>query len=261
MDWNQFDPEGAIRQRYLDIDELTDEARDKISLIGMSWDDFLGMYDISWIYHENGLEGVVLAYPEIRSAVDNKVVSDVSLLPTYRDVKGQKNCIDLVREKALTKRGTVTIKFLKNLHGILINNPEMTGVYRKDIPIHRTYFHEIAQPTEIEQRLTTVLDYINGKRDRDVHPIEFAANVHHRFMRVFPFSKHSGMIGRLMLNYCLTRSGYIPAVVHATDRQRYYEALRGEERGFREFLCETMENGLENTIRFLRSNEKVAAQG
>ena len=137
----------------------------------------------------------------------------------------------------------------------------MTGVYRKDIPIHRTYFHEIAQPTEIEQRLTTVLDYINGKRDRDVHPIEFAANVHHRFMRVFPFSKHSGMIGRLMLNYCLTRSGYIPAVVHATDRQRYYEALRGEERGFREFLCETMENGLENTIRFLRSNEKVAARG
>jgi Fic family protein len=261
MDWNQFDPEGAIRQRYLDIDETTEDINDKIELSGGDRTEFKNMYDISWIHHENGLEGVVLAYPEIRSAVDNKIVSDVSLLPTYRDIKAQKTCIDMMREKASARRSNITIKLLTTMHGLLLNDPEKSGTYRKDIPIHRTYFHEIAEPTLIESKLSATLDYVNAKKDRDLHGVEFAANVHHRFMRVFPFSKHSGIIGRLLMNYVLERHGYFPAVIHATDRQRYDEALRGEESGFREFLCETLENGLDNTMKFFKHQEQVAARG
>ena len=169
MDWNQFDPEGAIRQRYLDIDEVTEEINDKIELTGWDRDEFKNIYDISWIHHENGLEGVVLAYPEIRSAVDNKIVSDVSLLPTYRDIKAQKTCIDMMRDKAQARRSNITIKLLTTMHGLLLDDPEKSGTYRKDIPIHRTYFHEIAEPTLIETRLSETLDYVNGKKDRDLH--------------------------------------------------------------------------------------------
>jgi len=258
MDWGQFDPEGALRQRYIDIAYRTEDAREEIRRSNCTWQTFENMYDITWIYHENGLEGVVLTYPEIRSAVDNKIVSDVSLLPTYREITSQKKCVDLVREKALNKRSVITIDFLKELHGLLINNPEMTGVYRKDIPIHRTYFHEITHPGIIEDKLKEVLTYLKAKREKDVHPIEFAANVHHRFMRCFPFSKFSGMIGRLLLNFVLVREEYIPVVIHATDRQRYYEALRGSEKDFRRFLCEVLENSLDNTIKFFHSQQHVS---
>ena len=57
MDWNQFDPEGAIRQRYLDIDEVTEEINDKINY-GVDRDEFKNIYDISWIHHENGLKAL-----------------------------------------------------------------------------------------------------------------------------------------------------------------------------------------------------------
>ena len=110
MDWSQFDPDSAIRERYLDIDEITEDVRDTIELSGWDLDEFVNVYDISWVYHENGLEGVVLTYPEIRSAVDNKIVSDVSLLRTYRDIKAQKQCIDLMRQKALLSKSNITIK-------------------------------------------------------------------------------------------------------------------------------------------------------
>jgi Fic family protein len=256
MDWGQYDQEGAIRQRYLEIDDRTEDAREYISRSRWTWDEFQEMYDISWIYHENGLEGVVLSYPEIKSAVDNKIISDVSLLPTYRDIKSQKLCIDMMREKAASKRFTVTIPFLKELHGKLVHEPEDAGVYRKDIPIHRTYFHEIAQPAKIEAALGKVLDYLKERHDNDLHPIELAANVHHRFMRVFPFSLHSGIIGRLLLNFVLVRAGALPAIIHASDRQRYYEALRGTERDFRNFVAEAMENSLENAIRFFSNQER-----
>ncbi len=250
MDWGLVDHEGTMRQRYLELDDRADDLKDCVKRSRMSPAEFQEMYDISWIYHENGLEGVVLTYPEIKSAVDNKIISDVSLLPTYRDIKNQKTCIDMVREKAQNKRFVVTINFLKELHGLLLNDPEEAGTYRKDIPIHRTYFHEIAQPAKIPVLLQKVLDYLKAKEDRDLHPMEFAANVHHRFMRVFPFSEYSGTIGRLMANFVLMRAGYLPVVIHASDRQRYYEALRGTERDFRQFMAEGMENSLENTLRF-----------
>src|SRR6185295_403194 len=98
---------------------------------------------------------------------------------------------------------------------------------------------------KIQVALTKVLDYLKARDEQDLHPIELAANVHHRFMRVFPFSDHSGDIGRLVANFVLMRAGHLPVIIHASDRQRYYEALRGGEREFRMFLTEAMENSLE----------------
>ena len=253
VDWSIYDPEGAMRQRYSDLDELTDRVREQSQL---GWNQFQEMFDISWIYHENGLEGVVLTYPEIKSAVDNKIISDVSLLPTYQDIKNQKNVIDVVREKALNRRFQVTIPFLKELHGMLVDDPAMVGVYRKDIPLHRTYFHEIAQPAKIESELQDVLAFLKERHGPDMHPVELAAITHHRFLRVFPFSRYSGMLGRLMANFVLFRHGYLPCIIHSSDRQRYYEALRNNEKAFREFMCESIDNSLENAVRFFEAAQK-----
>jgi Fic family protein len=256
MDWGQYDQEGAMRQRYMELDDRMEDAKEIIARGRGSWEAFRQMYDISWLYHENGMEGVVLSYPEIKSAVDNKIVSDVSLLPTFRDIKNQKSCMDTMREKALQRRFSVTVPFLVELHGRLQRLPTQAPLYRKDIPIHRTYFHEIAPPAQIEPGLQKVLDYLKEKHDHDLHPIELAANVHHRYMRVFPFTTHSGILGRLLLNFVLIRSGNIPVIMHASDRQRYYEALRGSERDFRGFIAEAMENSVDNALRFFAQQDR-----
>ncbi len=259
IDWAQFDEDGAMRQRYLEIDDRTEILVEHIERTEWTLDDFREMWDISWIFHENGLEGVVLSYPEIKSAVDNKIISDVSLLPTYKHIKDQKWCIDQMRERSNQKRAPISVSFLKDLHGCLIDDPEVAGNYRKDIPIHRTYFHEIAQPTKIHQRLNDVLDFLKSKHDKELHPIELAAVLHHRFMHVFPFSKFSGMIGRLLINFVVHRAGHLPVVIHATDRQRYYEALRAPERQFRRFLVGAMENSLDNAMRFFQAQQRAGA--
>jgi Fic family protein len=257
MDWGLFDQEGTMRQRYAEIDERTAEIRRQVSSSDESREAFQEMYDISLIYHENGLEGVVLSYPEIKSAVDNKIISDVSLLPTYQDIKNQKFCLDGMREKAATRRFNVTINSLKEMHSLLVGNPEEAGVYRKDIPIHRTYFHEIAQPSKIHAGLLKVLEYVRARPPKEMHALEHAATAHHRFMRVFPFSNYSGILGRLIGNFLLMRAGYFPVIIHASDRQRYYEALRAPERDFRLFVVEAMENSLENADKFYFGEERI----
>lgn len=251
MDWGYYDQESAIRQRYFDVDERVEHIRDALTDHPGIVRSFQDMYDISWLYHENGLEGIVLTFPEIKSAVDNRVISDVSLLPTYRDIKVQKQCLDTIRDKARSKRFVLQIAFLQELHRNLLGGCGEAGAYRKDIPIHRTYFHEIAPPGKIESQLQQVLDYLRESKDTDLHPLELAGIVHHQFMRVFPFARYSGFLGRLLLNFVLVRAAMFPVVIHATDRQRYYEALRLPERDFRLFLVEVYENALENALRFV----------
>src|SRR5437588_9023773 len=56
--------------------------------------------DVSWIYHDNALEGVVLSYHELKAAIDKKIISDVSLIPMYEEIKNHKAAIELVRATA-----------------------------------------------------------------------------------------------------------------------------------------------------------------
>ena len=258
MDWGQFDLEGMMRQRHLDIESRIADIKGYIRRGRLSQEEFLEMIDISWLYHENGLEGVVLTYPEIKSAVDNKIISDVSLLPTYKDIKNQKQCMDAFRAAAHAKSRGVDVALLRRLHGTLIENPAFAGLWRRDIPIHRTYFHEILPPQQIESSLVALLDDIAQHDDQDTHPIEYAARTHHQFMKIFPFSQASGILGRLLLGYVLERGGMLPLIVHASDRQRYYEALRGSVKDLHVFLAEAMENSLDNALRFLQQLDRVA---
>jgi len=101
--------------------------------------------------------------------------------------------------------------------------------YRKDIPQHRLYFHEYAAPDKIAYRVRQVIDWLNGPEPKKLKsPIRIASRVHYDLVRVFPFPNDSGKVSRLLMNALLMRAGYPPAIIHSTERQRYYEALKGQ---------------------------------
>ena len=75
------------------------------------------------------------------------------------------------------------------------------GVYRKDIPIHRTYFHEIAQPNKISYRMRQLVQWLDSEETRrTMHPVRMAAKAHSNLLHIFPFPKHSGKVARLLMN-------------------------------------------------------------
>ena len=57
-----------LLQRFQDIDDRTEELRDLADTHGDLWRDFLGKFELSWIYHENALEGIVLTHAALTSA-------------------------------------------------------------------------------------------------------------------------------------------------------------------------------------------------
>ena len=84
-----------------------------------------------------------------------------------------------------------------------------------------------------------------------MHPITRAVKAHFRILSVYPWTKNSGKVARLLMNFILIKHGYLPAVIHSIERQRYYEVLRFENDGLMNLVVESLENSIETTAKFL----------
>jgi Fic family protein len=214
--------------------------------------------DIGWIYHDNALEGVVLTSGEIRDALDRKIISDVSLVSLYEEIRSHKSAIDFVREVAKDhaaqkkKTGLLTVELIKQLHEHLTPEDKAKGnPYRKDNPLHRSYFHEIAPADKIPMRMRKLCEWLDEEETASLHPVLRAAGLHFRLMAIYPWTKNSGKVARLLMNLLLIRDGYPIAVIHSMERQRYYDSLRAEN-GLLAALCiESLTNYVNTTLRFL----------
>ena len=121
------------------------------------------------------------------------------------------------------------------------------------MPLHRTYFHDIAQPAKIQPRCSRSWWTSPLRAEfREFHPIKQAATVQHQFLQIFPFTEHSGKVGRMCSNLLLLRHNYLPAIIHSIDRQRYYEAFRGTAAASAQLLMDAMENSLDNALKYFR---------
>jgi hypothetical protein len=218
-------------------------------------------FGMSWIYHDSALEGVVYTYQELKTAIDPNitVVPDSSLQPVCEEIRRHKAAIDWVRELAERKRVPINIDVIKRLY--LLMHPEEGDLksvkYRKDIPQHRLYFHEYAAPDKIAYKVRQAIDWLNGPEPKKIkNPVRIAARVQYDLLRVFPFPSDSGKVARLIMNLLLLRVGYPPAIIHSTERQRYYEALKGSLPTIITRVNDSLTNGLVSIEKMLDDYER-----
>ncbi len=244
-----------MRTRFVDIDDRMDDLADRMRGDPDLAAEFLRRYELSWLYHENALEGVVYTSQELATALDHPPLADASFVSSLQDIRNHKTAADLVHDEAKSKKMRVNLTLVRKLHEILSGGPDAKGAgeFRKDMPLHRAYFHEIAQPAKIPALLQKVLDACESADFRNAHPIQRASKLHHGFMQVFPYTETSGQIARLLANLVLLQAGYrMPCIIHATDRQRYYESLRLPEAILRDLTAEAIVNALDQAEKFFR---------
>lgn len=268
-----------MKERYLEIDDKNETLRGYMEVSPERAVQFLERFEMSWIYHDNALEGVVYTPPELAAALQpGAAAAEASLMPLILEIRNHKLVVEYVREESKTnpkKQAAITLTMIKRMHDLFSGNtPEAQAAraaaerrertekelakekekagYRKDIPLHRTYFHDIAQPAKIPALLEKMVDFTASAEFREMHPLHQAALVQHQLIGIFPFTDHSGKIGRMCSNLILMRNGYLPAVVHSIDRQKYYESFRGTQAAFRNLLMDAIENSLDNGIKFFR---------
>jgi Fic family protein len=213
--------------------------------------------DMSWIAHDSALEGVVYTVAELKAAIgggDLGPTTDSSMQPVVEEIRRHREALNFTRDQATRRRIPVTVDVVKRIYTVL--HPEEGDVktvkYRKDIPQHRLYFHEYAPPDKIAYKLRQVIDWVNdpeAKRTRT--PVRLAARAHYDLLRIFPFTTDSGKVARLVMNLLLLRAGYPPAIIHSTERQRYYEALKGSSATMLAIVQDSIENSLASIEKLL----------
>ena len=241
--------------KFFELDAKMDAVRTKLTgfppNVIKTYQDRL---DVSWIFHDNALEGVVLSYSELKAAIDSRIISDVTLIPMYEEVRNHKAAVDFVREEAnnTKKPMPVDLELVRKLYAILTPEAAAKGYpYRRENPLHRLYYHEIAAPEKITYRMRKLGEWMESDEFADLHPITRAVKAHFRVLSIYPWTKNSGKVARLLMNFILIKHGYLPAVIHSIERQRYYEVLRFENDGLMNLVVESLENSIETTAKFL----------
>jgi hypothetical protein len=54
----------------------------------------------------------------------------------------------------------------------------------------------------------------------------------------------------MLMNVMLIRAGYMPSILHSTDRESYYEGLRLNATEFGHIIMDAMDNSLDNATKF-----------
>ncbi len=241
---------------------------------------------MSWIYHDSALEGSVYTPLELRTAMetsapgmgkppnggsstsgggqgveaqaDSNSGSESSIQPICAEIRRHREALEFIRDYATKKRLPITIDTVKKIY--LILHPDegdiKTVKYRKDIPQHRLYFHEYAPPDKIPYKVRQILDWTNDPETRRTRSAtRIAGRAHYDLLRVFPFATDSGKVARLFMNLLLLRNGLPPAILHSTERQRYYEALKGASAVMTQLVQESIENNLASVEKLLDAHE------
>ena len=220
--------------------------------------------DMSWIHFDSAIEGVVYTIQELKAAIDPSasVEVDSSLQPICEEIRRHREALDFVRDFALKSKQPVTVDTIKQIY--LILHPEegdlKTVKYRKDIPQHRLYFHEYAAPDKIALKVRQVVDWIYDPETKKTrNAVRIAARAHYDLLRVFPFATDSGTVARLMMNLLIIRAGVHHAIIHSTERQLYYDALKGASTAMSQIVVESIENNLASIEKLLDNYEQSAA--
>jgi Fic family protein len=251
-----------MEAKFFELDAKMDAVRATMNRFPQRvLEDYQGKLDVSWIFHDHALEGVVLSYSELKAAIDQRIISDVSLIPMYEEVKNHKVAVDFIRETLQAKKPPIVdLELIRKIYGILTPEAIAKGCpYRKENPLHRLYYHEIAPPEKIGYKMRKIEEWLESSEFTSLHPIAQATRLQFKILTAYPWTKNSGKVARLAANYILIRAGYLPAVVHSIERQRYYEVLRHENDGLLNLVIESLENSIDTTSTFFRelANVKV----
>jgi len=210
---------------------------------------------MSWIHHDSAIEGIVYDTNELVGALNDVPVTDAALLPVYDEIRQFRAAIHLVRQLAaeLAEKKTPIDQALIERIYVTLAPEEPEAKFRKDIPLHRLYFHEIAPPDKIASKVEALIEWLaSDDTQRTMHATRIASRAHFMFLQAYPYPKHSGKVGRLLMNMMLLRDGYPPAILHATDRQRYYDALRTSADATSAIVQEALENSIDSTLRYFQ---------
>lgn len=138
-----------------------------------------------------------------------------------RSVHNHYLAYNMVKDYAKDNK-VLTEDFFKDVHERVVSGIIQGGLYRNvDISIKGSN-HTPCSYIKVYDRMSKFFYDINNYQGSD---IERAAYAHLQIAKVHPFLDGNGRMARLMMNYVLISSGYLPLSIPLKYRDQYFNAL------------------------------------
>ena len=210
-------------------------------------------YRIGLTWTSNALEGNSLTETETKVLLeDGLTVGGKPLRDTF-EALGHAEAYDfmftLLRNRAITESDVLTmhLMFYKGI------DDNYAGRYRDQRIFVTGSKHPVCEVQQIAEEMGKLFDWISSERD-SWHPVEFAAQLHKRFVFIHPFVDGNGRLTRLLMNTSLIQDGYMMAIIPPVLRAEYISLLERahqNDRPFMDFIAQRVFETEKDVMRLL----------
>ena len=217
-------------------------------------DQILRQIWVDDVHNSTAIEGNTMTRAQVEDLVERRQASGD--LVENLEVDGYARAADWAYQHARDYQG-VPIAVLSELHKLALGptwavappvSRDAPGAWRRGGVKIRSV--QVPMPALIPAELDNWSRSTAELEQR--HPLVHAADHHAWFERIHPFVDGNGRVGRLVLNFMLLQHGYPPAVILASQRRRYLQALEKADEGNPNSLAEVIARAAHHTLnRFL----------
>lgn len=208
-------------------------------------------FRLEWNYNSNHIEGNTLSYGETYLLLIKGDVTGDHKVQEIDEMRAHDLVVSKVREYAEDRSRDLTEADIREWNRIILVRPYWKeaitqdgqatqkliepGTYKKtpnSVRLPNGELFHYASPEETPILMRELIEwYRDEHKKRVLHPVELAALLHYKFVRIHPFDDSNGRTARLLMNYELLRSGYPPVVIKSNDKKNYLFALSKADAG------------------------------
>jgi len=241
MDSNLKQRIDALQKELHSYYPLPEEIQDKIDK----------KFRLEFNYNSNHIEGNTLTYGETELFLFFDETKGGHTGREYEEMRASDVALRLIAEQAKNKEQPLTETFVKQLNSTILVRPywkdaitadgqatqrEITvGDYKKfpnSVRLPNGEIFHYSSPFDTPAQMTDLTNWFREEMEKkELHPVELAALLHYRFVRIHPFDDGNGRISRLLMNYVLLYNDFPPVVIKSADKRNYLSALHSADVG------------------------------
>lgn len=210
---------------------------------------------LEWTYHSNAIEGNTLTLRETKVVLEGITVGGKTLREHFEAIN-HRDAI-LYVEEIVSKAEALSEWQIRNIHGLVLKsiNDREAGRYRRENVVIAGASTMPPDFLHLPAEMAALIDWY--EKAGAMHPVERAAELHTRFVKIHPFVDGNGRTGRLLLNFELMKAGFPPAIIRKEDRLAYYDALdkacvSGDYGDIARLVAESVQRSLDTYLDVLR---------
>jgi len=193
-------------------------------------------FKIGLTYSSNALEGNTLTLIETKVIIEDGLTIGGKSLTEIDEATGHARAYDFIFE--LINNDTVSIKDVLKIHKLFYQNidPDNAGSYRTQKVFISGMDVTLPDPHKIEPLMTEFEKELVSLKSK-LHPINYAATIHNKFVTIHPFMDGNGRTGRLLMNLLLVKAGYSITIIPPIYRTEYITcAYEGNKENHEPFI-------------------------